>query len=181
MLSEVVVYNLTHLSTDDQIPLIRLLESAQTKIKALECIAKNYKSDPLLKERVLDVRNAIIGREDVFGYNLVRTNINDEIVVSYFNIDSCIDTMNTAKFLYSDSHTMENELKIEGHIIDANIKESTTSVATFVEDESKADLIFVAINRLRELAKPQDVLNLILESKSKVQTIMLIKNYSLKN
>ena len=120
---------------------------------------------------IIDVRNSIIGKDDVFGYNLVRTNINDELSISYFNIDSCIDTMATSKVIYSDIETIQYLLEHDGHKVDLDIKTSALSVANKPDDEeSNSELIGTAIKFLQELDRPQDARELLLKSKSRIQS-----------
>ncbi|SDN13252.1 hypothetical protein SAMN05421813_1466 [Daejeonella rubra] len=172
LLSESIFYGSTIFSPADVINIDLLIMAAKAKIKSLECIADNFKSNQILAKQLIKVRELIIGTTDVLQYNFVRTNLNNEFVVSYFNIDACVENMETAKVLYTDRYTLHQWLLISGHNVTWNFTLSDTYVddkpSNF--DEAKQEQVEVSLAKLQELVDPKDVLRLIMTSESGHQT-----------
>lgn len=172
LLSETIFYSTTNYSPDEQIPKERLFEASRNKIQAIECIGKNFAHDQVLAKQILDVRKLIIEKDDVIGYSLVRTNIKGELVHAYFNIDACIDTMNTAKVLYSDQYALEHFLKIEFNKVEYNTVDSSTKVLLKVpiDKEAQQEQLNIAIDAIRNINNPRHIVTLINNSRSAFQT-----------
>ena len=171
LLSESIYYNVTHFLAEGQVPIDVLLNTARAKTEALECILRNYKNDQILAGEMIAVRNLVVGKSDILGYNLVRTTITGELRCSYFNVDACLDTMHTTKVLYSNLEDLPNRLTAEGHLITSDVVDSSTAVLTLARDQiSKIKDINFAIEALRNLNLPSDISRLLPESNSKFQT-----------
>jgi len=172
LLSETIFFRSTNYSAEDQVPSEVLLESARNKIKAIDCIGSNFRHDQVLANQILAVRKLIVEKDDILGYNLVRVNINDQLVNAYFNTDACIDTMHTAKVLYSDSSALKAALLMESNDVNYDTIESSSRVSTkiTVDKELLHEQINKALDAIRNLDNPSQIFTLINRSGTAIQS-----------
>ncbi|QEK52816.1 hypothetical protein FYC62_14950 [Pedobacter aquae] len=148
----------------------QLLDLAKVELKSIECIENNFKEYPFFKTTMLDIHSAVIDNGGYKGFKLIRRNIENEINISYFNIDSYLEHQKTQyeehasynSFLksLSNSFSVLHVLNLQSHHEFSKVKESNLDV-----DQS----IKTAIENLQNITTDNEAYYLSVKAEDNIQ------------
>lgn len=135
-----------------------LINAAKNEIKALECLDKHFSSDPILRNTLSTVRELVTKSVGLKDYQFVRIDAENQLQVSYLNIDASLEMNRVKQELYIDKNALWKVLKEENHIISPIIDNSKTDVVdNSIIKQSRDALVQVTIQQIEEAETTIDV------------------------
>jgi hypothetical protein len=164
LLSEFIIYNLGVQEEDSYYTFDYLLKTAEKEITALKCIESNYENHPLLKASTEEIRKQIIRHTSIFGYKLVRDK-EGKAVISYLNLDACLEAVRVRKELYSDKSLLPQVLREANH----QLSMQTINVETEIEKDDydvkdRTEQVQILLSVLRKMHSKETPKSLITKS-----------------
>ena len=156
LLSETIIYDEAPYSFAEKVVSTReeLISAATKELEAIKCVEKNYSANKLLRSNLDAIRDLIITHTTKDGHRYVRKRRypNDELVVSYLNIDAYLEAMRVRKDLYGHYMQLPYLLEMEGHTVVREIADYEVNLFDRKADKnkSKRELVTKVISIIRE-------------------------------
>jgi len=105
-----------------------LIEAAESEIKALECLSRNFERNAILSNQLEKIRQTIIADTKFSGYGLLRHDIDLKTTIAYLSIDAAVESSRVIVDLYNGKTLLPEILKNEGNDITFLDENSLTKV-----------------------------------------------------
>jgi hypothetical protein len=137
-----------------------LIGAAKTEISSLHCLEKHYTSNPLLYNKVQQMRKLVMDNSGLEGYNFVKSvdievvdgkTLKDQPEISYLNIDAFLEDNRVALTLYKEHGELEKIFISQGYTV-------------IQHTDSSQNLI----NKPSNKVKPKEIFNAFVEEIAKL-------------
>ena len=176
LLSETIIYNTQYTEEEVWYKISDLVKLGKQYIAKMQCFDSQYNDDQLLKAKLESIQTILYQHSDFKGYRLVRKNINNERVISFFNIDAFLEAQRIENEIYSKAEQLPSLLKSQGNNVDFKYLNLSWEKDFFDEseklsDQRKSELIQEAIDELQkvDINTPQAIDDLIIDCGSAFQ------------